>query len=254
MRIEQVRNAALIIDFAGKRFLTDPWLQESEDFIGTGRKGPAARLPKPAAEILKDVDAYVVTHIHGDHFDLEPVDDWRTVAGGKRLDKDTKMFVQNEEDKRYMQFSGFRDVDILSEEGFRYGNVELIKTSGVHGTKIPAGSVMGIVFKAENEKTLYVAGDTIYCDEVEQALLKYRPDIVVTNACAAYSPQTGRLIMDGDDLIKIHQVLPEAVIIASHMECVRHATLTRADIRMQMEQAGIAENVKIPMDGEVYDI
>lgn len=93
MRIEQIRNAALVIDFADRRFLTDPWLQEEEDYIGTNRKGPAARLPKPVVEILNDVDAYIVTHIHGDHFDLEPTDDWRKVPGGRRLNKATKMFV-----------------------------------------------------------------------------------------------------------------------------------------------------------------
>lgn len=152
-----------------------------------------------------------------------------------------------------MQFSGFWNVDVLSENGTWFGEAELIKTSGVHGTRIPAGSVMGVVLRAKDEKTLYIAGDTIYCKEVEQALQQYRPDIIITNACAAYSPETGRVIMNGDDLIKIHEVLPEAAIIASHMETVRHATLTRADIKAQMEQAGITEFVKISADGEVYD-
>lgn len=71
-------------------------------------------LPKPTEEIYEGVDAYIVTHIHGDHFDLELVDDWWKVPGGKRLNKSTKMFVQNEEDKQYMLFSGFYDVNILS--------------------------------------------------------------------------------------------------------------------------------------------
>ena len=34
---------------------------------------------------------------------------------------------------------------------------------------------MGVVFKSKGEKTLYIAGDTIWCEEVENASLPVQP-------------------------------------------------------------------------------
>ena len=253
MKIRQIRNATMRIEFGDKCFLTDPWLQD----VGTIPPfGPVHRIPNPTVplpmkilDILKGVDAYIVTHIHPDHFDIEK-DENGTIVGGRRLNKFVKVFVQNADDQKFIEDSGFVNPEILSESGTRFGNVELIKTSGIHGTKKTAGTAMGIIMRAENEKTLYIAGDTIYCRDVEQTLLKYRPAVVIANACAAYTPETGRLIMDGGDLVKIHQILPDAVIIASHMDAVNHAAITRNELKMQMQEEGIMEHIIIPNDGD----
>ena len=34
MNIRQIRNATLVIDYGGKRFLTDPWFGPKGDFPG----------------------------------------------------------------------------------------------------------------------------------------------------------------------------------------------------------------------------
>lgn len=202
-------------------------------------------------DILEGIDAYIVTHMHPDHFDIEK-DKNGNLIGGKHLNKSTKMFVQNAEDQRFVEASGFTKTEILSESGTMFGDVNLRKTSGIHGTIEPAGTAMGIIMQAENEKMLYIAGDTIYCKEVELILLKYRPEVVVANACAANTSKKGRLIMNGEDLIKIHQIVPDAVIIASHMEAVNHVMITRSELKKQMQVAGISEFVVIPDDGEIY--
>ena len=41
---------------------------------------------------------------------------------------------------------------------------------------------MGFVFRAQGQKSVYFAGDTIFCDYVEIALNKFKPDIIVVNA------------------------------------------------------------------------
>src|ERR1051326_6081321 len=56
-------NAAVLIEAAGARVLTDPWLSD--------RIGPGRRL-RPAAvggEALRDLDAVLVSHAHPDHLD-----------------------------------------------------------------------------------------------------------------------------------------------------------------------------------------
>jgi L-ascorbate metabolism protein UlaG (beta-lactamase superfamily) len=61
--LQFVGHATVLIDFAGVRVLTDPFLRS--------RLGPLVRHgPPPAAESLGPVDVVVVSHGHPDHFDL----------------------------------------------------------------------------------------------------------------------------------------------------------------------------------------
>ena len=109
---------------------------------------------------------------------------------------------------------------------------------------------MGIVFKAENEKTLYVAGDTIWCEEVKTAIDKFNPNVIITNACGA-TVKIGngeRLIMDIEDTKAISAYAENATIIASHMDTVSHLTVTREDIK-----ALKLNNVVIPDDNEILE-
>lgn len=49
---------------------------------------------------------------------------------------------------------------------------------------------------------------------------------------------------------KAHFVLPEAKIVASHMEAVNHCLLSRDELRQYVADNQIAEAVSIPQDGE----
>src|SRR3546814_7932500 len=44
------------------------------------------------------------------------------------------------------------------------------------------GPAMGVVFQAPGHKTLYLVGDTIWRDEIDQNLKQHEPKIVVINA------------------------------------------------------------------------
>ena len=62
------------------------------------------------------------------------------------------------------------------------------------------------------------------------------------------------LIMDDNDLAKVCAAAPEAVVIASHMDNVPHATLTRRTLSKKLKKKGIRDRVRIPEDGECYTI
>ncbi|MCV5991704.1 MBL fold metallo-hydrolase, partial [Escherichia coli] len=43
------------------------------------------------------------------------------------------------------------------------------------------GEAMGVVFTAKGHKTVYVAGDTLWNADVNKAIVKYKPDVLVLN-------------------------------------------------------------------------
>ena len=112
---------------------------------------------------------------------------------------------------------------------------------------------MGVIFKSKNEKTLYLAGDTIWCDEVKNTLDKYNPDVIILNACAATVLNGERLIMNIDDVDEVIKNAQNSTIIASHMDTVSHLTITRDDLRKYKEKMAIT-NFLIPNDGEIISI
>ncbi|ARW05622.1 UPF0173 protein YddR [Bacillus atrophaeus] len=152
MNIQQIRNATLVVEYAGKTFLIDPMLAEKgtyPPFPNSPRqdqKNPLVSLPTSVDHMINNLDAVIVTHLHLDHFDD---------AAKDMLPKDIKMFVQNEEDAKEVRNAGFQNVEILTTDT-DFEGIQLIKTKGEHGRgdilKL-AGLVCGVVFKHQSEKT-----------------------------------------------------------------------------------------------------
>lgn len=254
MLIHQIRNATLIITYKDKKFLIDPWLMPKdympgfEMAVNANVRQPRVELPLSVEKIV-DVDAVILTHFHPDHWDEFAI---------KAIDKKIPFFVQSEVDQKQIQSLGFSDVRVVSVSGTEFDGITLYKTFGQHGKREiikplceqvnMAYDAMGVVFKAKSEKTLYVAGDTIWCEEVVEAIDKFAPDVVVVNACGATLLNGERIIMNDEDVKTLTEYAPKAVIIASHMDTVSHLTVTRNDIRKMK-----LNNVLVPEDNEIME-
>jgi L-ascorbate metabolism protein UlaG (beta-lactamase superfamily) len=252
VKIKQIRNATLIVEYAGKRFLVDPMLAEKgayPAFPGTPNghlSNPAVELTTPVSELL-DVNAVIVTHTHLDH--------WDDVAKSL-VPKELPIFVQNEKDAAEIRDAGFADTRLLTENA-AFDGITLIRTGGRHGTdKAYAaigemlGGVSGVVFQHPREKTLYVAGDTIWNQDVEETLKRHAPDVVVLNCGDVQAIGLGSLIMNKEDVHQVYQAAPGATIVASHMEATNHAMLSREELRAFLGERGMTERVLVPEDGE----
>lgn len=258
MKIQQIRNATLRIEYAGKTFLTDPWLID-KGAMGTFRSlgnlfrcapdkldipMPMSALPVSREEVLKGVDACICTHVHPDHIDMAPDG---TIGG--TLDKHLPMYVQSMEDAHAFVRSGFENVTVLYENS-EFEGVHLVKVPGRHGTKIPCGPSCGVIFRHPDEKTLYLAGDTIWYDAVEKNIRRRHPGVIIVNACAAFLMDEGRLIMDDADVEKVVRAADGAKVVVSHMDAVAHATISRPDMKKRLTERGVWGKVIMPDDGE----
>ena len=258
MKITQIRNATIIVEYNETKFLIDPWLgpkdymEGFESALNSQIRQPRVELPFEIEKTV-DVDAVILTHFHPDHFDEYAVN---------ALNKDIKFFVQSQKDLEIIKSYGFKNLEVMTQQGINYKNIKLYKTDCQHGKReiikplcesigMPYDA-MGVVFKSNNEKTLYVAGDTIWCDEVSEAIDKFEPEIIVVNACAATVINGERLIMNIDDVRQVIKKAPKSTIIASHMDTVSHLTVTRKDLEEFREKESV-KNLVIPDDGEVLN-
>lgn len=250
MKVTGIRNATLVVEYAGKKFLIDPFLADKGAYppfpnsLRQDQYNPLVSLPTSLDNII-NVDAVIVTHLHVDHFD----DTAKEV-----LPKDIPLFVQNENDAIEVRNAGFHKVEILNENS-HYEDIQLIKTKGEHGrgeiVKL-AGEVCGVVFKHEAEKTFYVAGDTVWYEAVQEVIEVHRPEIIVVNGGDNQFLQGGSLVMGKEDIYHVHQAAPNSKIISVHMEAVNHWTLSRDELRSFLVEKGSSSNVLIPDDGESY--
>ena len=110
---------------------------------------------------------------------------------GAPLNKRVPIFCQNEEDAAVLKRSGFQDITILPKEGIQIGDATIRQVPALHGTYIPCGNAMGVLFEAKEEKTFYLAGDTIWYEEVAATIKKYQPEVIALNACAAETLENG---------------------------------------------------------------
>ena len=251
MRLRLIRNATLHLRVAGRHLLVDPMLDPAGarppvENTANPVRNPLCDLPEPAAIVVNGLHATLITHLHQDHLDA---------TGIELLPGDLPVLCQPE-DAETLRGHGFADVrpvdDALEWDGLRF-----TRTGGRHGTGAigeALAPVSGFVIAAEGEPVLYVAGDTIWCDEVAAALDEHAPDVVVVNAGAARFLEGDPIVMTADDVVAVARHAPDARVVVVHLEAINHCPLTRADLRQRLRDEGLTGRVTVPENGALVPL
>lgn len=250
MRLRLLRHATLVIDSGGHRLLVDPMLgppgsQPAIAETPNPRPNPLVPLPTQPLDAVRGLSAVLVTHLHGDHFDA-------TALGV--VPRDRPILCQPR-DHQMLVRAGLSATVV--EDALEVDGLSITRTGGRHGTGAigqEMGDVSGFVIAAEGEPTLYVAGDTVWCEEVGSALAAHAPDVVVVNAGGARFIHGDPITMDAPDVLAVCAAAPDALIVAVHMDAMNHCTLSRADLRTALDVAGLSGRVAIPADGETLEL
>jgi L-ascorbate metabolism protein UlaG (beta-lactamase superfamily) len=248
MQYTLLRNAAALLTVGGTRFMIDPALDAAGvrppvPNTPNQRPNPLVELPEGWEDLVACADALLVTHMHRDHFDD---------ASSSFLDKDLPLYGQPEDVERLAAL-GFRNLmpvqDSIEAEG-----VSITRTAGQHGTgeigKAMA-PVSGFVFDAPHESRVYLAGDTIWCGDVADAIAQHRPDVIIVNAGGARFLEGDPIVMTAEDIAQVHAAAPDALVIVVHLEAINHCLETRSYYRQRLPELGVdIGRIRIPDDGE----
>ena len=210
---------------------------------------PMVDLPISESEIknkVSELDGVIVTHTHRDHWDA---------AAHSLIPKSSSLIIQPSDEKSIRE-KGFTSL-VPVESSVQFKSVKIYRTTGQHGTGeigVRMGQVSGFVIEYNN-KRIYIAGDTVWCNEVEYAIKTHKPDFIVINAGAAQFLQGGPITMNGDDVVKVCKAAePSTKVIAVHMETINHCLLKRSDLKTILESNNLLSKCLIPNDGEVIQL
>jgi hypothetical protein len=181
--------------------------------------------------------------LHSDHFDP---------AAQELLPKDTPIFCQPG-DEAWIAAKGFQRVTPITDQ-LAWQGMTITRTPGQHGSGsvlAEMGAVSGFIFQAEHEPTIYWAGDTIWYEGVADTIARTRPQFIVTHSCGAVWGEQVLIVMDAAQTVAVCQAAPWSKVIATHLDSLDHATISRETLRQYASARGIQpEQLLIPADGE----
>lgn len=245
MQLQLIRSATLRLEYAHRTFLIDPYLADKHSrpsFTGASLN-PLVDLPCPPQEVIAGVEMVLISHLHSDHFDP---------AAQELLPKDLTLYCQPQ-DKAVIEAKGFRNV-VPVLDTVNWQGITITRTACQHGSgKVlqEMGTASGFVLKAEHEPTVYWAGDTIWCEAVAKVIEQTKPDIIITHSCGAMWGDRVLIVMDAVQTIAVCRAAPNSTVVATHMDSLDHATITRQALREFAEANGVGpEKLVIPLDGE----
>lgn len=253
MKLQLWRNATLLLNIDGVSILVDPML---------GEKGSMGKMPMTDSELLnplvdlpfsreelkkklEGIDAVAITHLHPDHWDADAVE---------LLDKNIPV-ICSEVIADHIAEQGFTNILIVNDH-LQWNNIEISTTKGQHGTGEigeKMGIVNGFVFKKENQ-SVYIAGDTIWYDEIAQEIDKHQPQHIIVAGGAATFSVGDPIIMTSEDIKKVSTYAPKSTVLVTHLEAVSHCREDRKYIKEKISENGLENKCFVLDDGEEVEL
>ncbi|MCQ4312218.1 MBL fold metallo-hydrolase [Pseudomonas stutzeri] len=253
MKIQQIRNATIILELGPYRVLVDPMLAKKGALpplrvLSARQRNPVVELPDSAADALEGVTHCLITHCQKGHFD--------------HLDRAAKHWLR---ERQIPVICTPHDAPHLAERGlnvqplpddheqpspFLDGLIRTVRCT--HGNGL-IGKLMehgvGYLIEIPGEPSLYLAGDTVLTAAVREFVLQHQPQVSVVPAGGARFDIGGDIIMGVDEVLEFTR-LSRGRVVANHLEAISHCPVTREELATAAIGAGVAHQLLIPADGQ----
>ena len=245
-----VGNATTIVRCAGFTLLTDPNFLHRGQRAYLGHGLTSKRLTEPALSVhdLPALDAVVLSHLHGDH--------WDRVAR-RNLDRSVPIFTTPHASRRLQGWHGFRralglrtwESASLAKDG---ATLRVTALPGRHAPGIAQKllpPVMGSLLRFSPagggaECCVYLSGDTLMFDGVRDIAARY-PDVDVGVVHLGGTTLPGGLVvtMDGAQGTDWLEVVRPRQAVPVHYDDYGVFKSPLADFRREVERRGLADLV-----------
>ena len=241
--IKYIGGPTAYFEAGGLRFLTDPTFDLKGTKYDTGLY-VLHKLGNPSITVDKigKIDVVLLSHDH--HFDnldnegrklLSTVDTiYTTVDGAQRLGANA------------VGLENWQTVEVSTR------NNKILTITGTPCRHGPIGGdrgpVTGFVLNYKNEPSgaVYITGDTVWYEGVQEVAKRFNIKMVVLFLGAAIVPAVGSayLTMTVDESVKVAELFEKAMIIPLHFEGWEHFTESKEQIEKKYKEAGLINRLR----------
>lgn len=243
IKIQYIGGPTVLLEVAGLRIITDPTF----DAGNTDYKTPYYTLHKSESPLINvtqlgKVDFVLLSHDH--HFDN--LDN----SGRSFLSKVEKVFTTSDAEKRLkgnaVGLETWQTVEVPTKDK------RVLQITGTPCRHGPAngdrGPVTGFIlrFKDEQKNAVYITGDTVWYEGVEEVAKRFNVRLALVFMGAAIVKEVGTepLTMTAGDAVLFAKQFEEAKIVPLHYEGWKHLSESRKEIENAFQRAGLAPRLQ----------
>jgi len=259
--LQFIGNATVLIRWGPFTVLTDPNFLHAGQRAHLGFGLTATRLKDPALDVtgLPPLDAVVLSHLHGDHWDR---------LATRHLDHGLPVLTTPHAARRLQGIHGFRrasgmqtwESQTLLKEGstLRVTSLPGMHAPGLIGTLLPP--VMGSLLEfgdtsGEAEQRIYLTGDTLMYDGVRE-IARRCPDVhlAVVHLGGTRIPGGMMVTMDGEQGVELLETVMPRRAVPVHYDDYDRFTSGLSDFTTRASERGLEDRVTVVERGQTVDL
>jgi L-ascorbate metabolism protein UlaG (beta-lactamase superfamily) len=258
--LQFIGTATTIIRYGPFTLLTDPNFlhQGQRAYLGYGLTAKRLTEPALAVEQLPALDAIMLSHLHGDHWDRQ---------AQRGLDRQLPIITTPHASKR-LQVRGFARASGLRT----WSSTELVKgDTRLRITSMPGRHAPGLLRRVLPPVMgsllefgpltgpvglrMYLTGDTLLVDDLREIPVRYPTiDAAVLHLGGTRLPGGVMVTMDATQGADLLELVKPGLAIPVHYDDYRLFTSPLADFRAEVERRGLADSVRFVDRGETVEL
>ena len=253
IRITHIGGPTTLIEIGQLRILTDPTFDPAGSTYPSG-SNVLSKTADPALSLseIGPVDVVLLSHDHhADNLDLagraylpQAKHVLTTPAGARRLGGEVH------------GLASWETVELSGADGLR---VRITATPALHGPqeiKKTVGDVTGWIIEWDGHRALYVSGDTVLFEGLEEVGRRYQVGVAMLHFGSAQVPSYGPvpLTLTAEQGVQLTKMLGDAVIVPVHYEGWAHFVEGRVEIERAFAAAGLEKHLHFLPPGQPVSI